>query len=261
MIQTDYHIHTSFSFDSEAEPTDVIEAAIRKGLTAICITDHYDIEYPHGDDFTMDLEVYTTTIRALSKKYQDQIDVFCGIEIGMDLRYATEIHELLSAYTFDFIIGSVHVIEGCDFYYGDYFKGKTKEEAHAIYFETVYMCLQEFREIDVVGHLDYITRYGAFDYHDWNTLDISLHQTQIEKIIDFLVEHKKGIEINTSGYRYGCERAYPSAAIVQQYLERNGKYVTFGSDAHTARDVGVDEAGLAAYPLGDVQVYHPSSLE
>ena len=38
----DYHIHTRFSCDSEAEMTEVCEAAILHGMREIAITDHAD---------------------------------------------------------------------------------------------------------------------------------------------------------------------------------------------------------------------------
>ena len=38
----DYHMHTKVSFDSKAEPQDMIAAAERAGLKEICFTDHFD---------------------------------------------------------------------------------------------------------------------------------------------------------------------------------------------------------------------------
>ncbi len=46
----DYHMHTEFSTDSEAPVGSMIEAAIQKGLTEICLTDHYDQDYPEVPD-------------------------------------------------------------------------------------------------------------------------------------------------------------------------------------------------------------------
>ena len=36
----DTHMHCCFSGDSEANPEDMIEAAIQKGLDGLCFTDH-----------------------------------------------------------------------------------------------------------------------------------------------------------------------------------------------------------------------------
>ena len=42
MITSDCHLHTEFSADSEAPVREMIEEAIKKGLDAICFTDHDD---------------------------------------------------------------------------------------------------------------------------------------------------------------------------------------------------------------------------
>ena len=50
MYLTDYHIHTSFSSDSEAPMEEMILAAIDKGLDEIAFTDHVDFD----DRYTLD---------------------------------------------------------------------------------------------------------------------------------------------------------------------------------------------------------------
>ena len=42
---SDYHLHTCFSTDSEASVSDVLDAAISKGMKSLCITDHEDMDY------------------------------------------------------------------------------------------------------------------------------------------------------------------------------------------------------------------------
>ena len=46
MITADFHTHCNFSTDSEATPESMIEGAIKKGLTHLCLTDHMDLDYP-----------------------------------------------------------------------------------------------------------------------------------------------------------------------------------------------------------------------
>ena len=46
MMIADCHMHTWFSSDSEARPEDMIEQALRLGMKELCITDHYDMDYP-----------------------------------------------------------------------------------------------------------------------------------------------------------------------------------------------------------------------
>lgn len=71
----DLHNHTLFSYDSTDKVEDVIENAIRHGVDVIGITDH---------QFTIqsDITKYFTYIQHCKIKYQDQIKVLCGLEIG-----------------------------------------------------------------------------------------------------------------------------------------------------------------------------------
>ena len=46
MILSDYHIHTSFSSDSEQNPEDIVKKAISLGFKNICFTDHNDFDFP-----------------------------------------------------------------------------------------------------------------------------------------------------------------------------------------------------------------------
>lgn len=39
---SDYHVHSSFSFDSEESPRAIVEKAIALGMKQICFTDHQD---------------------------------------------------------------------------------------------------------------------------------------------------------------------------------------------------------------------------
>ena len=43
MYLVDYHVHTSFSYDSEEDLNTMCEKAIELGLSEIAFTDHLDI--------------------------------------------------------------------------------------------------------------------------------------------------------------------------------------------------------------------------
>ena len=57
MRRIDYHMHTKFSGDSEADPREHIQQAIKLGLDEICFTDHRDFDYPI-DTFELDTKAY-----------------------------------------------------------------------------------------------------------------------------------------------------------------------------------------------------------
>ena len=48
----------------------------------------------------------------------------------------------------------------------------------------------------------------------------------------------KGLEVNTSSYRYGLSDTTPSVEILKRYRELGGKIVTIGSDSHKPEHLG-----------------------
>lgn len=230
----DYHIHTHFSGDSEANPREHVLKAIEMNLDEICFTDHRDFDYPI-DSFELDVENYYQEIQSLKEEFKDQIKIKWGIEMGLDLDHQEEIENLIQQYPFDFVIGSIHVIHHTEFYYGEFFKGKTKEQAHREFFEETLKCVKVFDCFNVLGHLDYIVRYGP--YED-KTVDHQKYQDIIDEIFKTLIQKGKGIEVNTSGYRDLKTCGFPNFEQVQRYYDLEGRIITIGTDSHTSDRVG-----------------------
>ncbi|MGL4382769.1 MAG: histidinol-phosphatase HisJ family protein [Bacilli bacterium] len=234
MYKSDYHIHTNFSFDSNQDLKQLIEEAISLNINEICITDHYDFNYPHGDDFTLDINKYIETIESFKQQYIAQISIKIGIEIGLDLNYQEEINNILKTYQFDYIIGSIHVINNEDFYYKDYFHNKTQQQAYQIYLEETLACLQAFPLISCLGHLDNINKYIPENYTKLLYQDYS---SLIDSILKEIINTNRGLEINTSGLPLFNE-PYPSYSILTRYINLGGNLITIGSDSHTKMNIG-----------------------
>ena len=45
-ITADYHLHSSFSGDSDTPMEEMIQKGIALGLTRMCFTEHHDLDYP-----------------------------------------------------------------------------------------------------------------------------------------------------------------------------------------------------------------------
>ncbi len=261
MRRIDYHMHTKFSGDSEADPREHIQQAIKLGLDEICFTDHRDFDYPI-DTFELDTKAYFKELRALQEEYKDQIPVKIGVEMGLDTDHIDEINEFISANPYDFVIGSIHVIHHTEFYYGDYFNGKTKEEAHQEFFDETLKCVQTFDCFNVLGHMDYIQRYGP--YED-KSIDYDRYQDTIDEILRTLIAKGKGIEVNTSGYALRKTCGFPKYEIVQRYYDLGGRIITMGSDAHTSDRVGehMDDVARHYEKIGfqDVTTFSKRKIE
>lgn len=235
MRAIDYHMHTCFSSDSEANPRDHVLQAIASGLDEICFTDHQDFYYPYTS-FDVDVEQYYQAICQLKEEFEDQIVIKWGIEMGLDCNYQTEIETMLTRYPFDFVIGSIHVIENTEFYDpAEFFKGKTKQQAHHDFFKETLKCVKTFDCFNILGHLDYIVRYGPYEDKSIDYLDV---QPYIDEILKTLIAKGIGLEVNTSGYRVYKDYGFPNFEIIKRYYQLGGRIVTVGSDSHTSDRVG-----------------------
>ena len=107
----DCHMHSFFSSDSEAPTEEMVKRAVELGLPAICLTDHYDMDYSTGE-FQLDTPAYAAKIRELQEKYHDRIDIRFGVELGLQLHLKERMEEYVNAWPFDYVIGSMHVIDG-----------------------------------------------------------------------------------------------------------------------------------------------------
>lgn len=228
----DYHMHSDFSADCETPMEKTIEKAIEKGLKEICFTEHIDYDYPDPSIiFEFDLEKYESKIKEMQRKYDGKIVIKKGVEIGVQPYLLERYHKLLTTESFDFIICSVHAADRKSLHVGDFFDGRTVEEAYQIYYEELLYAVEHFDQYNVLGHIDLVKRYRSLDS------DRDFHGI-IETIFQTIIPKGKGIEINTSGFAYGLNSAMPSRDILELYKKLGGEIITVGSDAHEAEHVG-----------------------
>lgn len=239
-MKSDFHMHTYFSSDAEVQPKDMVERAIQIGLETICFTDHYDKDYPKyadTEEFQLDADRYFSEMKELQEKYKNQIDIRIGVETGLQPHLGEFWHDFVRKYPFDFVIGSVHVVDRQDPYYGTFFEGRSDEEAYHQTFEETLVNIKNNKDFDVLGHIDYIVRYGktkAEHYSYKKYADI------IDEILRYLIYNGKGIELNTAGFKYGLGFCHPHPEILKRYRELGGEIITIGSDGHKPEHIAYD---------------------
>ncbi|WP_049728084.1 histidinol-phosphatase HisJ family protein [Dorea sp. D27] len=237
-MRADVHMHTSFSHDSKAAPEEMILGAIDKGLEMICFTDHFDKdEMEWGEESIFDPEEYFKVLRPLQEKYEGRIDIRIGVELGLRPYLGDYYRELTASYPFDFVIGSVHCVDAADPATGKLFEGRTDEEAYRIAFEEILKDIRSCKDYDVLGHLDYVVRYGAgrekaYVYHAFADI--------IDEILRTLIAGGKGLELNTAGLKYGLPFAHPHPDVLRRYRELGGEMVTVGADGHCPQHIAYD---------------------
>lgn len=233
----DYHTHTSFSADSSTPPEEQIRQAIRLGMPEICTTDHHDYDSISHLDFTLDTEAYIKAMPVLKERYQDQISVKIGVELGLQNHLTDYLESYSQKYPFDFIIGSIHFIDRQDLAHDEFFEGRSLPEAYELYMKTTLENVRAHRCYDVLGHLDYMTRYreplpdGEF---------LRRYGDLIDEILKTLIETGKGIECNTAGYVKNQRRTNPEYPVLRRYRELGGEILTVGSDGHQPDRIGLN---------------------
>ncbi|MCC8163728.1 MAG: histidinol-phosphatase HisJ family protein [Lachnospiraceae bacterium] len=231
-VLSDYHVHTTFSGDGETAADAMIRHAIELGLEHLCLTDHIDYDYRDGDVcFEFDPREYFHHLEQLRSKYREQIDLQIGVELGLRPYLAARNHSLVFSCPFDFVIGSVHLVNSRDPYYPSYFKNRDEFDAYMEYFECCLHNIEAYSNFDAFGHLDYVIRYGPNRdrYYSYD-----LFRGIIDEILRLLVRKDIALEVNTTGYRYGLGAPNPGRDILLRYRELGGKLITIGSDAHKA---------------------------
>ena len=238
----DCHMHSFFSSDSEAPTEEMVKRAVELGLPAICLTDHYDMDYSTGE-FQLDTPAYAAKIRELQEKYRDKIDIRFGVELGLQLHLKERMEEYVNAWPFDYVIGSMHVIDGKDPYYEDAFPDWTAEELYRAYFRATAENIRFFHNFQTLGHLDYVVRYCREKGKDYSYRAFA---DEIDTILKELIQYDIALEINTGGYKAGLGVPNPTPDVIRRYRELGGEKITFGADAHKPEYIAFHFADAAA---------------
>ena len=151
----DFHMHSRVSFDGHASGLEMALAAKNAGLKEICFTDHLDYD-PSGrmQNIAFDTASYNAEYDSL---HVDGLIIRRGAEFGMtpdnQARFRTDIQRR----PFDFVLGSVHFVDGVDVYFSEFFEGKTALQAQRRYLEATLECVRAHEDYDVLAHLTFIS--------------------------------------------------------------------------------------------------------
>lgn len=231
MMIADYHVHSEFSDDSDCPVETVIKCAIARNLTEICFTEH--IDYGVKTDLNCDCEKSLAKFRKYKEIYKDKITLKWGMEFGIQTGTIEQYEETFRKYPFDFIICSCHQVDNLEFWNYEFQKGRTQAEYNLKYYAEILNVIRQYKDYSVLGHLDMIKRYDKCgDYPFEKTAPV------IKEILQQVIEDEKGIEVNTSCYRYGLKDLTPSTDILKMYRQLGGQIITIGSDGHSAEQYG-----------------------
>ncbi|WP_439020140.1 histidinol phosphate phosphatase domain-containing protein [Bacillus thuringiensis] len=234
-----------------------LEEALRKGIKEVGIVDHLYRFHEAKGYYEKYVDISDSKLGRLQKEWLDQVRVVSlydftkaieeakerwskkgvtlklGIEADYFIGCEEELKNLLALGDFDYVIGSVHFLNGWGFDNPDTKEYFEEHDLHALYdtfFKTV-ECAVRSELFDIIAHLDNIK---VFNYR----LDENEQLSYYKEIARALVDTNTATEINAGlYYRYPVREMCPSPLYLQ-VLAKYGVPITVSSDAHYPNDLG-----------------------
>ena len=240
-LKFDLHTHHDRCGHAVGTIQDYIEAAIKQGLNVIGIADHSpyfsceeDQPFPRITMAKSEFSIYVNEVLQLREKYKDKIEVLLGVEVDFFPEYVENYRLHFNNYPFDYIIGSVHHVDGVSIFKKGRWEGLSTQEKIQTK-ETYYHLIEQSAKsgmYQILGHIDAMKGfYPSFS---------DIPTQAVEHTIKVIAENDIVIEVNTSGKTKDVGGWYPSNDILE-LAKYYGVRITFGSDAHHPNRVG-DEA-------------------
>lgn len=238
-----FHTHTTYC-DGKESVESMVQAAIAKGFTRLGFSGHcYNDFRPQDTEVWCmkpeQIAAYQAEVRAMAEKYQERIEIFCGVEQDFCSSASTE--------GFDYIIGSVHYAEKDGQYYcvdesPEVLAAAIREgfggDPYALtkrFFEMEAEVVQK-TNADFIGHFDLVTKFNEGNRF-FDPMDKRYQAAAIEAM-EALLETGRPFEINTGAVYRGCRtEAYPSVLLLRELYQRGGE-ILFSSDSHDGNSIG-----------------------
>ncbi len=238
----DTHTHTNNSPDSKQTIDELCISSIEKGISAISVTDHVNMENFEETNTFNRIKQSLDDVNYAKVEYKGNLEIYKGVEISGYYHSPFDTEKFLKSFDFDVIIGSVHFAEykSIDTFYSavdfslydkDYINSFLSE-----YFKNLKMTAENM-DFDILAHLTCPLRYINGKYKK----EISLEgfDDTINEIIYIITERNISLEVNTSGIFGDYGKYFPDESIIKKYYDMGGRSISIGSDAHCPQNVGI----------------------
>lgn len=241
-------MHTPLCRHASGSPVELARRAVELGLSEIGFSDHNPMPRDDFDDWRMadrDLAAYVDQVEQARREFPG-----LAIKLALEVDYLPGceawIRELDGRYPWDYFIGSVHYVSDSWAIDNPFALSEWKQrdpfEVWTAYFERLTMAA-ESGLFQIIGHADLCKKFCFYPREDCTGL--------YTRFLDAARKSGVAIELNTAGLRKDCREIYPSEGFLKLAFER-GVPITFGSDAHSPGEVGMNfaEAVVMAKRVG-----------
>jgi histidinol-phosphatase (PHP family) len=242
MLPPDYHMHTPLCRHAVGEPVELAAQAVKLGLTEIGFSDHSPMPRDDFDDWRMkasELDLYVEKVKEARRTFP-QLTIKLALEVDYLPGQERWIKDLSSRHEWDYLIGAVHYVSESwaldNPHQLSEWKTRDPVEVWTAYYDRLIMSAKSGL-FDILAHVDLCKKFCIYPKEDYTPL--------VSKFLETVSRCNVAIELNTAGLRKDCQEIYPSQSIV----DLAGKFavpITFGSDAHAPREVGLNFAEAIA---------------
>lgn len=232
---SDCHVHSECSPDAFDPVMLLCETAAQQGYYALTVTDHCECNQYLSDGYDHSIRQSFFEARKAGAAFSGRLRVYAGVELGQPVQDLDAAEQVLRTCDFDFILASVHNVQGMpDFYELDY---KTADVPRILehYYDEVLETIA-WGKFDSLAHLTYPFRYIVGEHK--LPVDEQRYALRADEVFRALIKAGKALELNTSGLRQSLGDTMPGARLIARYRELGGRLITLGSDAHRWPDVG-----------------------
>jgi len=250
MIAADLHTHTRYSHGKNAAQ-EMFAAGRQRGIVLHGFSEHSP--RPEGYDYPR--EYRASLIRAYPDYVRDVLElkerhpgqVLLGMEMDWLETGSEFMQQAISAYAFDYLIGSVHFVGtwGFDFSAEDW--NDLSFEQRTAHYATYFRALTRMaasRLFNIAAHPDLIKIFSIDTFRQWLTRHDGLDL--VRESLLAIRDAGMSMEISSAGLRKACGEIYPGPEIMRLAAELRVP-VIFGSDAHQTAEMGFAFDELARY--------------
>ena len=226
----DYHTHSYISFDGNISIAQTCAIAVTREAAGLTFTEHAMLENDPAFDELPNQAKYTLELEHARENFPT-LELGMGLELDLNPLRRMDIVKLLQDNTWDFVLGSVHELSGCNLsaYDSSFSKNQSINEAYHNYFCGLYKTVKEIDTFDTLGHLDLLRRDRRFSKEPFVYKD---HAEVLDALLTLLIYRGQGLEVNTAGWRYGMTETHPTLSVLRRYRQLGGEIITCGSDCH-----------------------------
>ncbi len=235
IVETDYHMHSTFSPDGSDSPSELCRRALERGLTEIAITEHAEWQPGAEPQGFPQADAYFTAIERCRERFEPQgLALYSGVELGNPHEHVDEATALLASYPFDVIIASLHWLYGKNIHLESCFANRDPDEVYADYFIELSRMAANF-DFDIVAHFDRIIWRGTLlgaTFDPWRLENV------IQDSLATIARYGRALELNTRFLNHTPNWNENLVIMFHWFLQAGGSCVVVNSDAHWLDEMG-----------------------